>query len=216
MNSIAFIESLQRDLRHAFRVLWKNPGFTLAVTVVLALGIGANTAIFSIVNAVLLRPLPFQDSSRLVRLFHSPPQKTFPGVKLFSVSPANYLDWKRENRVFENMAVYRVSRLTLTGGDRAEALTVGQVASDFFPVVGTPPAQGRTFTADESEPGHGNVAIVSDSFWKTHLASSAGVLGRTLLLDRRPYTIVGVMPPSFELRSWGVTSAEIWTPLVWD
>src|SRR5260370_33235766 len=94
MNSIAIVETLQRDLRHAWRGLWRNPGFTLAVVAVLALGIGANTAIFSIVNTVLLRPLPFAESNSIVLVFHVPPQAAFPGMKIFAVSPANYLDWK--------------------------------------------------------------------------------------------------------------------------
>ena len=110
------------DVRHALRVFVRTPSYALAVAGVLALGIGANTAIFSIVNAVLLRPLPFEEPDRLVRLFHIPPQSTFPGMATFSLSPANFLDWQRDSKSFEGMAAYNFRQLTLTGSGSAEAL----------------------------------------------------------------------------------------------
>src|SRR5215813_1664477 len=108
------------DLRLALRVLLRSPGFTLAAVAVLALGIGANSAIFSIVNAVLLRPLPFQDSSRIMQIWHIPPAKSFPGMTLFSLSPANYLDWQSQNRSFDQMAAYGFVSFNVGGGDRVE------------------------------------------------------------------------------------------------
>lgn len=206
---------LRRDLQYAFRVLCKSPGFTLAVIAVLALGIGANTAIFSLVNAVLLRPLPFHEPDRLVRLFHIPPQDKFPGVPLFSVSTANYLDWKSSTHSFEGMAAYGIRTAGLTG-ERPESLLMGSVTSDFFSVIGTPPAAGRVFLPEEDQPGRNLVVVISDSFWKSHLGSDPHAVGKPLTLSRQQYTIVGIMPPSFELKSWGATNVQMWSPMGWD
>lgn len=216
MNSIRFVETFTRDLRHAWRGLWKNPGFTIAVVIVLALGIGANTAIFSIVNTVLLRPLPFTGADRLVRVLHVPPQSIFPGMKVFAVSPANYLDWKSRSSAFESMAPYQVRNLNLTGRDRAESVRVGAVGPEFFQVVGMPPEQGRTFSAGLDRPGAPLEVVVSHSFWVSHLASSPSAIGQQLTIDREPHIIVGVMPQAFELKAWGAASAQLWRTLVWD
>ncbi|PYQ79456.1 MAG: hypothetical protein DMG01_08775, partial [Acidobacteria bacterium] len=153
---------LAADLRYAFRVLVRTPSFLIAVVAVLAIGIGANTAIFSIVNAVLLRPLPFDEPGRLVRLFHIPPQSTFPGLKRFSVSPANFYDWKRDARLFERIAIYRFRQFALTGGSNAESVVAGAVGADFFEVVRGRPELGRLFLSEEDAPGRGHVAILSD------------------------------------------------------
>jgi putative ABC transport system permease protein len=216
MNSIAIVETLSRDLRHAGRGLRKNPGFTLAVVAVLALGIGANTAIFSIVNTVLLRPLPFPEQERIVRVMHVPPQTLFPGMKVFAVSPANYLDWKSSSGAFESMAAYQVRSANLTGRDRPESVRVLNVAPEFFQVVQMAPAQGRTFGAGSDRPGSPLEVVVSHSFWVSHLASSPSVIGQTLTLDREQYTIVGVMPAAFELQAWYATSVQLWRNLIWN
>src|ERR687891_2298186 len=123
------------DLRYAFRVMSRTPSFAVAVVAVLALGIGANTAIFSIVNAVLLRPLPFEQPEGIVRLFHVPPQDTFPGMPTFAVSPANFYDWKRDARLFDGMAIYRFRQFALTGGGEAKAVLAGAVGADFFQLL---------------------------------------------------------------------------------
>jgi len=209
------MRTLTADLRYAFRVLSRAPSFAAAVIAVLALGIGANTAIFSIVNAVLLRPLPFDQPDRLVRLFHEPPQSAFPGIHLFSVSPANDFDWKRDARAFESMAIYRFRSFTLTGGGNAEAVVAGAVEADFFRVVGARPALGRAFLQEEDSPAHGHVAIVSDGFWKSHLGASADAVGRTLTLDGEPYTIVGVMPARFSAAAWAISARAIWVPVAY-
>src|SRR5262245_5435973 len=134
-----------QDLRYGLRVLRKNPGFAIVAVLVLALGIGANTAIFSVVNAVLLRPLPFASPERLVHVWHVPPPKSFPGMTRFSVSNANYVDWQQQNQVFEKMAIYTGGSMNLTGGDKPEFLRTIQVSSDFFSVLGVKPELGRSF-----------------------------------------------------------------------
>src|SRR2546426_745964 len=147
------IDSLILDARYGVRTLAKARAFSLAAVVILALGIGANTAIFSVVNAVILRPLPFADSSRIMRVWHTPPKEQFSGRTTFAVSPANYLDWRAQNHVFERMAIYTSRRLNLTGRGEPEALGAASVSADFFHVVGIRPILGRTFTLGDDEPG---------------------------------------------------------------
>src|SRR5690242_13723803 len=135
---------LLSEFRFSLRILRRNPGFSAAAIVVLALGIGANTAIFSVVNAVLLRPLPFSDPSRIMHVWHVPPAKSFPGMTRFSVSPANYLDWQSQTSSFEHMAAYGFQSFTVGGTERPEAIHGATVASDFFPLLRTQPLLGRT------------------------------------------------------------------------
>jgi putative ABC transport system permease protein len=209
------MRTLLSDIRYGLRVLRRSPSFALAVIVLFALGIGANTAIFTIVNTVLLRPLPFSDSDRLVRVFHVPPQSTFPGMKTFSVSPANFYDWQRSARSFEAMALYRFREFALTGDDGAESIVGGAVGRGFFDIVGTRPELGRTFVPDEDSPARGRVVILSDAFWKSRFGAARDVVGRTLTLDGQPYDIVGVMPARFSNRAWAATARDIWVPLAY-
>src|SRR6266403_4802156 len=129
------MSTLIQDIRYAARTLLKSPGFTFVAVLTLTLGIGANTSIFTVVNAALLRPLPFRDPGRLVQVWHIPPAKSFPGFKQFSVSPANYLDWSNQNRAFEKMAIYSYGEFNLTGNGKAEALTAANVSQEFFSVL---------------------------------------------------------------------------------
>ena len=209
------MRTLLADFRYAFRVLGRAPSFAATVVAVLALGIGANTAIFSIVNAVLLRPLPFEEPDRLVRLLHVPPQNAFPGMPTFPVSPANFYDWKRDARLFEGMAIYRFRQFTLTGGGNAEAVVAGAVGADFFQLVRVQPSFGRVFLAEEDFPGRSHVVVISDGFWKSHLGGGSDALGRTLSLDGEAYTIVGIMPARFSVASWGATARDLWVPLAY-
>jgi putative ABC transport system permease protein len=209
------MRSIVNDIRHASRVILRAPSFAIGVIVVLALGIAANTAMFSVVNAVLLRPLPFDESDRLIRLFHVPPQAAFPGIHRFSVSPANFYDWKRAAHTFDAMAIYRVRQFRLTGSAGAEAVMAAAVGTDFFDIVGTKPALGRVFLPEEDSPGRSHVVILSDGMWKSHLAASPDAIGKTLTLDGEAYTVVGVMPRSFSVESWGATAQKIWVPLAY-
>jgi putative ABC transport system permease protein len=207
------IRTLAADLRYSLRTLLRAPSFAVAVIAVLALGIGANTAIFSIVNAVLLRPLPFEEPDTLVRLFHVPPQSTFPGMKTFAVSPANFYDWKRDARAFDTMALYRFKFFTMTGLGNAEAIIAGALGADFFEVVRTPPQLGRVFRPEEDTPGRSHVVVLSNGFWKSRFGGAPDAIGRTLTLNGEAYTIVGVMPASFSAAAWGATARPIWVPI---
>src|SRR5688572_14259774 len=161
------MRTLFADLRYAFRVMSRTPSFAVAVVSVLALGIGANTAIFSIVNAVLLRPLPFEDSERLVRLFTRPPQDAFPGQPIFAISPGKFYDWQRSATSFDAMAMYRFRRLALAGTGTARQVDASAVGPGFFDVVRAQPALGRVFRAEEDVPGNDRVVILSDRFWRS-------------------------------------------------
>ena len=209
------VRTLAADLRYAFRVLFRAPSFAAAVIAVLALGLGANAAIFSIVNAVLLRPLPFQEPDRLVRLFHEPPQATFPGIHRFSVSPANFCDWKRDAKMFEGMAIYRFRPFILTGGGNAEAVVAGAVGDGFFDVAHATAALGRVFLPEEDSPARSRVVVISDGFWKRHFGGARDAVGRTLTLDGESFTIVGIMPASFTVASWAITARDMWVPVAY-
>src|SRR5437588_12119103 len=206
------MRNLVADFRYGVRILLRNPGFTLAAIVVLALGIGANTAIFSIVNAVLLRPLPYQEASRIMQIWHVPPIKSFPGMSFFSVSPANYLDWQSQNRSFEQIAAYGFDSFNVGGGERPEAIRGAAVAPGFFSILRVQPVLGRTFSAEEDRPGQGHVVILGHTLWRDHFAADPGIVGRNVLLDGQTYTVIGVMPPKFKFPDW----ADLWVPLAWS
>src|SRR5262245_42553353 len=207
------IHTLASDVRYAFRGLLRAPAFAIAAVSVLGMGIGANTATFSIVNTVLLRPLPFEEPDRLVRLFHVPPQNAFPGIPRFPLSAANFYDWQHDARAFEAMAMYRFRQFTLTGSGNPESVLAGALGAGFFDVVRSRPALGRVFLPEEDAPGSGHVAILSDRFWQSRFAGAPEAVGRTLRLDGEAYTIVGVMPASFSVASWSVTARDIWVPM---
>jgi len=167
---------------------------------------------FSIVNAVLLRPLPYQDSSRLMQIWHTPPAESFPGMTTFAVSPANYLDWRAQNRTFEQMAAYGFAGFNVGSGDHAEALQGVTVEPDFFSILRVQPAIGRTFTADENQPGQSHVVILSHKLWRDQFGGDSAIVGRNIKLDGHPYLVAGVMPPSFKFPNW----AALWIPTAWD
>lgn len=210
-SGLAFLASLWQDLRYGLRMLRKSPGFAAVVILTLGLGIGANTAIFSVVDAVMLRPLPFQKPNQLVVVWHTPPQKSFPGVHRFVVSPANYLDWSRQNDVFTAMSAIGFNRANLTGMTQPESVQQRLVSYDFFSMLGVLPIAGRTFTATDDQPGHGNVAILNWAFCQGHFGAATNALGKIIHLDDKAYTVIGVMPPSFDFPF----QTRLWTPLAW-
>ena len=205
------MRNLFSDLQLGFRILRRNPGFSATAILLLALGIGANTAIFSVVNAVLLRPLPYQDSSRIMQIWHVPPAKSFPGMTLFSVSPANYLDWRTQNHSFEDMSAYGGARFNVGGKERPESIQAAPVAPGFFSILRVQPILGRGFTPDDDRPGQGHVVVLGNALWRERYGADPGVVGRNIVLDGETYTVIGVMPRTFNFPSW----AQLWTPLAW-
>jgi len=192
------------NLRLAFRQLIKNPAFAAVAILTLALGIGANTAIFSIVNAVLLRPLPYPDAERIMVLNESG------NGQEFAVALPNYEDWKRDNTVFQFLSITRRESRNLSGiqGQEAERIPVAHVSEDFFKVIGISPRLGRTFTEEESKAGGPPVVVISDRLWQHVFARDAGVLGQTIKLHNQGYTVIGVMPP--EMTS--PQDTDVWFP----
>jgi putative ABC transport system permease protein len=199
------------DVRYAFRVMFRTPSFAVAVVSVLALGIGANTTIFSIVNAVLLRPLPFEEPERLVRIF-----TRTPGGRLFELSPGKFYGWQRDAKSFEGMAMYQCCgfrELALTGTGTARTVRATTVSAGFFEVVRARPALGRVFRQEEDTPGGKHVVVLSDRFWRTEFGGHSDVIGRTVKLSDEAYTIVGVMPATASVASWTAMASDVWVPL---
>ena len=208
-----FLGTVWQDLRYGVRTLLKSPAFTIVAVLSLALGIGANTAIFSVVNGILLRPLPYPESERMVAVWHTPPQESFPGMTRFSVSPGNYLDWKEQSRAFEQMAIYQYAGLSLSGGGGDPVPVTGaSVSSDFFSVLGIQVERGRAFSAEEEQQGHEQVVILSHGLWQRAFGANPNLIGQTVTLNSRSFTVVGIMPTGFEFPA----EAELWVPLAWD
>lgn len=209
------MNTLLQDLRYGFRTLRKSKGFAAAAVLVLALGIGANTAIFSVVDAVLLRPLPFRHPEQLVQIWHVPPQKSFPGMKEFAVSAANYLDWSAENHVFQQTAIYKWSSYNLTGKGEPRSVNGRGVSSEFFPLLQAEPMLGRVFSRDEDRPGRDQVVILSESFWRDQFGADPNIVGHDITLDGAGYRVIGVMPAKFQfpIASDPVDTVKLWTPI---
>jgi predicted permease len=201
------METLLQDLRFALRSLRRSPGFTAVAVLTLAVGIGAATAVFSVVDASMLRPLPFPAPDRLVHV-----RETTPEGADFTVSAPNYLRFRESNRSFQEMAAYRSAALNLTGAGDPVRLEAAAVTHTLFPLLGATPVLGRGFTADEDRPGGDtDVVVLSHALWETRFGADPAVVGRRIALDGRPRTVVGVMPAGVEL-----PRAELWTPLVPD
>ena len=207
----SWLEALWQDLRYATRTLRRTPGFTAMAIVTLALGAGATTAIFTIINTIVLRPLPFAEPDRLVRLWESNPEKGWPE---FSASHPTFLDWRARSRSFERVAAQTPAGFTLTSAGDPEIIRANAVTEDFLPVLGVTPALGRNFTAEEDRPGgRTTVAIVTHRFWQRRLGSNPGVVGTTLTLDNQPFEVIGVLPESF---AWGGDRLDLLVPLAPD
>jgi len=195
-------ETLLRDTRHAARALRKSPGFTLVAVVALALGIGANTAIFSVVNALVLRPLPYAEPDRLVMV-------SFSGHE---ASPADFFDWRAQSRTLGDLSALSYWNANLGGVEAPERIQGFLVTADLFPMLGVRPMMGRTFTPEEMRQGHDGVVVLSYEVWRRVLGSDQSVLGKTLTINARQRTVVGVMPPGFQFYD----KAEAWAPLSLD
>jgi predicted permease len=200
------MRTLLQDLRYGARMLLKRPGFTLIAVLTLALGIGANTAIFSLVNTVLIRQLPFDDPERLVMIWED---RTAAGSPRSDVAPANYADWRAQQSVFEDMAALKWQGFNLTGDGEPEKITAFGVTANFLPLLGVRPAIGRNFTAEEDRPGAAKAVILSYSLWQRRYGGEHSILGRDILLDREKYTVVGVMPADFEFMQGYI---GLWVP----
>ena len=202
------METLWRDLRYGFRMLAKKPGFTVVAAVTLALGIGANTAIFSVVNAVLLRPLPYREPGRLVEIWETNPIKAWTDAP---AAPANFYDWEQQNDVFEGMANYSTGpgNFALTGKDEPERLRGQAISGNLFSVLGVEASLGRTFLPEETWKGKDEVVILSHGLWKRRFGEDPNLIGQMISLRGKNYTVVGVMPDGFYFPTKEV---DLWVP----
>jgi predicted permease len=203
-----WLEELVQDLRYGARMLRKNPGFTVVAVLTLALGIGANTAIFSVVNGVLLNPLPYPDPEQLVTLHESKP-----GFDSGSISFPNFRDWQKDNHTFTAMAISRGYAFSLTGVGEAEQLSGRFITSDFFSILDVKPILGRALAQGEDAIGAAPVALISQGLWDRKFSSRQDVIGKTITLDGRAFTIIGVIPASFDLQLVAFGTADVYAGL---
>ncbi len=204
------MDSLFKDVRYALRSLLRRPGFTAIAVITLALGIGANTAIFSVVHGVLLQPLPYPESERLVSLRQSN-VTTSPAQPDAQIAPGNFLEWQRQNTSFSSLAAYRTVSYNLTGDGNPERLLAGRVSVGLFKLLGAQPLVGRDFVTEEDQPGREKVVIISEGLWQRRFGGDGIVLGKSLKLDGEDYAIVGVMPADFRLPDQ--RERQLWTPI---
>lgn len=211
MRRAEWLDTIRTDIRFVFRTLWKNPGFTVATVLVLALGLGANTAIFSIADSVVLRPLPYEDADRLVRVFET--YRSGGEQRLGSVSVPNFEDWRQEASAFEALAIagYPESA-TLQGHGDPERLSVVPVGPELFSLLGARPLVGRSFAEADCDPGAARVAVLSEQAWRTRFGGDASAIGGTLMLNGEGHTVVGVMPEEFRYPAGG-GAPDAWVPL---
>ncbi len=207
-----------QEIRHAFRLLVKNPLFALVGIVTLALGIGATAAVFTLVNALLIKPLPYNDPARLVLLFeHFKDQH----LETIPVSPPEFLDYKTQLKSFEKLGAFDTATFNLTEGELPERVFGAKVSADLFPLLGVQPIRGRTFRPEENAVGRDDVVVISERLWRRKFDRDPRVLGSKLMADGRAFTVVGIMPASFEfpLPLFNITGAQfgeradIWQPL---
>jgi len=203
------MHTLWRDLRYGLRMLWKNPGFTTIAIVTLALGIGANTALFSVVDGVLLNPLPYQHPEQLVAVYAHTTE-----FAESSISYPNFLDWQKENRSFSALASFRADNMNLTGIGDSERLQTEMISATFFPVLGVKPVLGRVFSEEEDRLGGAPVVLISGGLWKRKFGSASDVIGKPMTLNAKAYTIVGVIPAGFRYHSGNFCGGcEVFIPI---
>jgi putative ABC transport system permease protein len=200
------LDALRQDIRFTLRSLLRQPAFALIAILTLGLGIGANTAIFSVVNGVLLSPLPYREPERLVLLWES-----VTDLPQITVAYPDYLDWRRRAKSFEDLAVYdEGDSYTLTGAGDPETITGHLASGNLFSLLGIQPALGRLLSPADDNPAAVAVTVLSDGFWRRRFGADSGIVGRTLVLNGAPYTVAGVLPP--EMRLGG---GDIWLPVGW-
>jgi len=203
----AWLDALRQDVRFAVRTLTRRPGFAMVAVLTLGVGMGATTAIFSLIDSVLLKPLPFREPDRLVTVWEVRPRFNQPRMQ---VAPANYVDWKQQVQAFESLAAYYHSFVNLTGVGTPERLVAAQVTPNLFPTLGVDPFLGRWFVAPEGSPGQSAVAILSYELWQSRFRGDRGIVGQTILLDGQPHQVVGIMPRRFQFPREGI---QVWTPV---
>jgi putative ABC transport system permease protein len=204
------LETLWQDVRFGMRMLVKNPMFTAIAVVALALGIGANSAIFSVVNTILLRPLPYHDPERLVMVWEDDTKGGFPKD---TPAAANFIDWREQNQVFEDMAAIASESFNLTGDGEPERIDGRRVSASLFPLLGVEPHLGRVFLPEEDQPGAHRVVLISHGLWQRRFGGEANIVGRSLTLNGESFTVVGVMPKGFQFPNRG---AELWVPIAFS
>src|SRR5215218_715029 len=197
------MENLFKDIRYGVRGLWKHPGFTAIVVITLALGIGASTAIFSVVDSVLLRRLPYRTAERIVGN-----QELDPNGRRGQSTSANFLDWRAQNTVFEHLAAIKTSTTNLALSDHAERIDLAQTNANFFDVFGITPQYGRLFLPQDEQAGHEPVVVVSNALWQRRFGSDPSLVGRSITLDGRNYTVIGIAAPGFQYPD----ETELWLP----
>jgi len=216
------MESVFKDVLHGIRSLLKRPGFSAIIVLTLAVGIGANTAVFSVVNATLFRQLPFREPQQLVTLWEKNPER---GYEQNPPAAGNYVDWRDQNRVFTQMAAYAPSRqFSVSIGEQPERYAGATISASLFEVLGVGALKGRVFNSNDETPGNNQVVLISYHFWQKKLPGVADPQGKSIILDGKPYTIVGVMPEGFQfpggsgtvLRIFTPAAADLWTPLTLD
>jgi putative ABC transport system permease protein len=198
------METLIQDIRYVSRMLAKSPGFTAVAVITLALGIGANTAIFSVINAVLLRPLAYKNSDRLTVILHDGRNP---------VAPANLFDWQKQNHSFESMGAAEYWTPNVSGTGNAEKLWALRITSEVLPMLGVQPILGRFFTPQEQERGREHEAVIGYEFWQSHFAGNAQVIGQPISLNGETYSVIGAMPHGFNFAPFWATRAQLWAPL---
>ena len=204
------METLVQDVKHSLRILRQSPGFTAAAIAALTLGIGTNTAIFSVVNSVLLKPAPFPDPDRMVMFMNTSPQGSGGGA-----SPTKFQHWREQTSVVQDVSAFRTGVVNLTGNGFSEQLQSAQVSADYFRLFGARTIRGRTFTPQEDLPNGDKVVVLSDGFWKRRFAADPAIIGKTISLGGDPYMVIGIIAPDFDFRDFGLPP-DVWVPFQLD
>src|SRR5437588_9170094 len=201
------METVLQDIRYGIRMLWKAPGFTLVALVALALGIGANAALFTVINTVLQRPCPYRQPDKLVRIF-----ETMMPSGMGTASAPNFRDWQQQNHSFEHLAAYKWDSLNLQNVAAPERVVSTFVTGDLFPMLGVSAMRGRTLTVQDEQADQPLAVVISSGFWRRRFGGDPNLIGRNITFDAQPYTVVGIMPDKFEFPPSANT--EAWVPLL--